>query len=770
MNTQQFPATQATPHAFPVIDREEARKFLHLLDSRTENFTFQTLDDGPKKNKGLARTLHGTLDQQFAALMNLNRLGAGVFVTVNSTNFKRRTTECIDEVRDYFADLDGVPFDNIKRLELVPHIIVATSPGKYQAFYNIEDAPLNAEHFKLTQLGLATLFDSDPSVCDLPRVMRLPGFLHQKDPLRPFIARIVQANEVDIYSEANFQHALASALATRVSAPTAQAAAAETVRTKTTAVPLLGPLPEGQRSLPYRGVLDRLLAGLADYPSTYGVDILVRCGQLREMRDKKGCISEPAWQDNLGVLAFCEDGDALAHEYSSGDPRYTHDETQRRLDRWRHYGPTTCAKFHGDNPTICEACELWDKGAGRSTITSPIVLSSRSEPVAPQASKNQCDLEIIRGDALLSTPAPLRCWLVDRFVPDAEVTLLGGDGGTGKTTLALQLAIGCVGCGSWIGLKVKPSNVLYISAEDPRDEIHYRLEKIIGGWRTAEATLKPDLARLALVDLADKDGIIAIFDNRGLIKATPLFDAIEKAAREHGAGLIIFDAVADFFGGNESERREVRAFIGLLRGLAMQLKAAIIILAHPSVDGIKTGRGYSGSTHWNNAVRSRLYFTEPTKESDGPPPNPDLRVIELAKANRSRRGEKIHVFWNEGRFDVVTPSVAEILTNNAEAEELFLQLLSKLCKQGMHVSPHRSVSYAPAVMAKMPGSKGIGKVALERAMQLLLDQGKIRVKVHGPPSRQTRHLEVSAGLAGNDAVAGSDSTRSPGPGPQPHRR
>jgi hypothetical protein len=208
------------------------------------------------------------------------------------------------------------------------------------------------------------------------------------------------------------------------------------------------------------------------------------------------------------------------------------------------------------------------------------------------------------------------------------------------------------------------------------------------------------LRRLKLVDLAGKNAAIAAFGNDGQISLTQLFAEIESAACEHNAGCIILDAVADFFGGNENERREVRAFVSALRGLAMRLKAAVVFLAHPSVDGIKTGRGYSGSTHWNNAVRSRLYFTDAPAEEGGPP-NPDLRVIELAKSNRARRGEKVHLMWNEGRFITVTPGAVENLTNEAEAQRLFLELLSKVNKQGMNVSPNRSNNYAPVVLAKM---------------------------------------------------------------------
>jgi hypothetical protein len=91
------------------------------------------------------------------------------------------------------------------------------------------------------------------------------------------------------------------------------------------------------------------------------------------------------------------------------------------------------------------------------------------------------------------------------------------------------------------------------------------------------------------------------------------------------------------------------------------------------VDGIRSGRGYSGSTHWNNAARSRWIFTTPVGE-DGKEKDPDLRLLELAKANRARRGQKIEL-----------PGVSTG-ANDLHAEQSFLELLDKLGAQGRRVT------------------------------------------------------------------------------------
>jgi hypothetical protein len=178
---------------------EEAEAFLTALAGQDAPFTFQTFDDvkvwSEEKQKfinrqapNLARIFQGTLNQHKQALAALNAKGAGVYVTVNQTDLKGRSLANIVKVRALFVDLDGSPIQPILDLpeDLQPHIIIESSPNKWHAYWLVNNCEL--EQFKQLQQALAAKFNGDKAVNDLPRVMRLAGFSHNK--AESFITRI----------------------------------------------------------------------------------------------------------------------------------------------------------------------------------------------------------------------------------------------------------------------------------------------------------------------------------------------------------------------------------------------------------------------------------------------------------------------------------------------------------------------------------------------------------------------------------------------------
>jgi RecA-family ATPase len=75
------------------------------------------------------------------------------------------------------------------------------------------------------------------------------------------------------------------------------------------------------------------------------------------------------------------------------------------------------------------------------------------------------------------------------------------------------------------------------------------------------------LAGLHLLCMPGADPVLGSADKAGVIRPTPLFESLLKAAAEIRPTLIAIEAAADVFAGNENDRSQVRQFLGLLRRL-----------------------------------------------------------------------------------------------------------------------------------------------------------------------------------------------------------
>ncbi|MCK1279474.1 AAA family ATPase [Bradyrhizobium sp. 61] len=329
--------------------------------------------------------------------------------------------------------------------------------------------------------------------------------------------------------------------------------------------------------------------------------------------------------------------------------------------------------------------------------------------------------------------ATVREWFITGLIPHRQVTLLSGDGGVGKSLLGLQIGAASALAIDTLGLQPSPGRVLYLGAEDEAEEFHRRLEDICAAHHREIG----DLADLRILPLADQDALLSVPDSKGIMESTSLWRRVDRFVKEWKPRLVVLDTAADLYGGDEVKRSQVRHFVAMLRKMAIARDCAVLLLAHPSIAGMASGSGYSGSTAWNNSVRSRLYLTS----GEG-----DVRILRTVKSNYGKIGDEMQLEWCEGAFvlhDPSKPGIADGLLNS-RADSVFVSVLSKLNRTGQRPSPNKSPSYAPRMMQKHPDAKGTKMRDLEMAMQRLLDAGTIKIVQEGPPSRRFSRLIVSA--------------------------
>jgi KaiC/GvpD/RAD55 family RecA-like ATPase len=207
---------------------------------------------------------------------------------------------------------------------------------------------------------------------------------------------------------------------------------------------------------------------------------------------------------------------------------------------------------------------------------------------------------------MLSRPAPRHEWVWEGYVERRTLTVLHGDGGTGKSILAGHLCRAVTEGHPCLGRHTTQGNVLIIDAENPFDEIHRRLH--------------------ALDFKGVPDDRVAYYRAGDVILGTgeePQVDQLVTLIQQHHAQVVVLDSQRGLWGGDEKEAIMIRPFYRQLQAAAEALDVAIILIHHDR----RTGN-FSGSSDVHNSADTRLHLERPD-------PDKPERVLRHAKARSS---------------------------------------------------------------------------------------------------------------------------------------
>lgn len=309
----------------------------------------------------------------------------------------------------------------------------------------------------------------------------------------------------------------------------------------------------------------------------------------------------------------------------------------------------------------------------------------RGNPVTEE--KQSLSGELVFFQDLIAVEAPEMEWIVENWLPAKVGTLFTGQGGTGKSLLAYQLAVSVAYGIPWLGLEIKQSRpVILVLCEDSLAEIHRRAQRINSAPKySAPEGVARDRNRLAILPRLGKDSRLCALGNTGLVP-TVFYNELLKLLRTKYKGqepLIVLDTVTDVYGHNENDRGLVNQFVKQVLGLlTVSEGATLLTIGHPP----KGDSQYSGSTGWDTAYRQRLFLGPFSEEKDR---LPDYRKLEVSKSNQGPRGHSLTLRYESGVFAPV--AVDGVVDGRQQADSDIIYNI---------VAEHASKGNAPGMAAQ----------------------------------------------------------------------
>ncbi len=273
-----------------------------------------------------------------------------------------------------------------------------------------------------------------------------------------------------------------------------------------------------------------------------------------------------------------------------------------------------------------------------------------------QKIEKQVELKMIRMSEIQAEEIE---WLWHPFIPYGKLTIIQGDPGDGKTTLALNI-VAKLSRGKGLDENMcpeSPVNVIYQTAEDGlADTIKPRLEQ-------ADA----DCDRVLVIDESEKS--LSMVDVR-----------LEDAIKNTGARVLILDPIQAYLGGGMDINRanEARDVTKKLGALAEKYKCAIILIGHMNkAAGSKATYRGMGSIDFFAVARSVLLVGR----VEG---RPEMRALAQIKNNLAEFGHPKAFELSEegfrwvGDYEITVEEILGGLAPRENKQEQAKQILREL--------------------------------------------------------------------------------------------
>lgn len=249
----------------------------------------------------------------------------------------------------------------------------------------------------------------------------------------------------------------------------------------------------------------------------------------------------------------------------------------------------------------------------RETVAHLLAPHKSKRPVAAKAAAKR-SVTLVQFSAIEEKPVE---WLWDQYLPLGKLTLLAGSGGTGKSTIAFNLAGIISNGGAWPdGSRCRSAGnvIIWSSEDDPADTIKPRL-----------LAVGADVSRCGVITGAiDDHGLSCPFD-----AARDMQELHEAVNRIGGISLLVIDPIVSAVVGDMNKSNEVRRSLQTVVDFAAETNCAVLGITHfaKGTAGRNSAERVIGSTAFKDFSRMTLVAAKDEESNN--------RVFTRAKSNNS---------------------------------------------------------------------------------------------------------------------------------------
>jgi hypothetical protein len=529
-----------------------------LTGSPDTEVCLRFIHDSDRAN--LAANRDGSISNLWPGIIERQAEGYGVFVVVNEGGHNGRS---ITNIRALHIDGDDIPLPS--QWHVGPDFIVKRNATHWHAYWPVADMAVT--EFKTAQKRLIAMYGSDGAIHDLPRIMRLAGSLHLKDPTNP------QRLTIERMTDA-WQHVRGAAELTK-------------------GLPEIGAFYEAKpRSAPVGGAAE-LVEGLPEI------------GEAKPRSAPVGFIPDQPWNVDRAIR-YLKVLPEIVENHGADDATYAVARVMRALGLSEEKAIELMKGEHfklspqrPETPAFViekvENAYVYSKNEwGCDAFTSPpsevfdkIIEKINAEAKAEENAGTPRDLVTMflgRKPSVGAKLPDLVFWDAEKTLirsPQGSVTVVYGPSGGHKTTLILRDAFDAC---------ISGAHVLYCAGEGSHGIERYRI---------------PELCKAADMKIE------ALDDNWRTAPLVPLLtnaehvEAVMTAAKQFKADIIVLDTFAAASGGIDENSSQFGALLtstGPVGRLARETGANVVVIHHSGKDLEKGSRGHSSISGNSDAV------------------------------------------------------------------------------------------------------------------------------------------------------------------------